>query len=108
MRQSPEFTVEYFMRIVHLFLLGIIVSTGSLPWKLSRTCDVTKFSFFSNSLWQRSLLNTWVVLDEEGGHIYFFSFFETGNMLNKLLPLPRSSNHRRRTVELTASKNIVV
>lgn len=23
-------------------------------------------------------------------------------MLNKLLPLPRSSNHRRRTVELTA------
>lgn len=32
--------------MVYYFLLGIVLSTGSLPWKLSRTCDVTKFSFF--------------------------------------------------------------
>lgn len=101
-RYSLESTVGHFMRMVHYFLLGIVVSTGSLPWKLSKTCDVTKFNFlfFKPSLAEESHQHLGGI--RRGGRALFFSFFETGNMLNKLLPLPRSSNHRRRTVELTA------
>lgn len=88
--------------MLHYLLLGIIVSTGSRPWKLSRTCDVTKFGFFFfKPLAEQSPQHLGGI--GQGGSVHaFFFFFETGNMLNKLLPLPRSSNHRRRTVELTA------
>lgn len=54
--------------------------------------------YLPSSTWRQTLPNTWVVLKREGVNTLFWW---KGNMLNKLLPLPWSSNHGWRTVKPT-------
>lgn len=62
--------------MLHYFLLRMIVSTGSRPWKLSRTCDVTKFGFFfyKPSLAEQSPQHLGGI--GQGGSVHAFFFFK--------------------------------